>query len=65
MFEMISRIIFLTLGRDLAVNVLLPTKDLDHSNGIHDLSYNLNARICLEIALDERESMTYDFIFSL
>ena len=47
---------FLTFGRDLVVDVFLPTEDLDHANDVHDFSYNLNARIRLQENLNETGS---------
>jgi len=61
---------FLTLCRDLLVDVFLPTEDLDHANDVHDLSYNLNTRVRLqknEIELCEvnKEARPTIFIFSV
>ena len=63
---------FLTLGRDLAVDVFLPTKDLDHPNHIHDLSHDLNTRVRLKETSSETGSREMNgkarltiFIFSL
>lgn len=40
--------LFLSFSRDLFVDVVLPTKDLDHANDVHGLSDDLNPRIRLQ-----------------
>lgn len=47
--------LFLTLGCDLLVDTFLPTESLDHTNDVHDLSYNLNTCIRLQEKTEMRQ----------